>query len=115
MARNSLGKEGLAIPAQQAIGMLGSNIRIARKRRGWTLDEMAGSMLVTRKTLARLEAGDPSVGLSVLGAALHLLGMVNDLSNVAAPDKDAVGSFSEKQRLPQRVRKKQANKDELDF
>jgi transcriptional regulator with XRE-family HTH domain len=115
MARNSLGKEGLAIPAQQAIEMLGSNIQIARKRRGWTLEEMAGSMLITRKTLARLEAGDPSVGLSVLGAALHVLGMVNDLQNVAAPDKDAVGSFYEKQRLPLRVRKKKVNKDELDF
>jgi hypothetical protein len=50
-----------------------------------------------------------------MGTALHVLGMVNDLQNVAAPDKDAVGSFFEKQRLPQRVRKKKANKDELDF
>jgi transcriptional regulator with XRE-family HTH domain len=115
MARKSLGTEGLTLSSLQAVEVMGNNIRIARKRRGWTLDAMAGSMLVTRKTLSRLEAGDPSVGLSVMAAALHVLGIVNDLRDIAAPDKDAVGIFSEKQRLPQRVRKKQANKNELDF
>ncbi len=95
--------------------MLGTNIQTARKRRGWTLEEMAGSMLVTRKTLSRLEAGDPAVGLSVLSSALHLLGMVNDLQSVAAPGNDTVGMFAERQRLPERVRKKQKKKDELDF
>ncbi len=115
MSRNSLGKEGLAPLALQATQLLGANIQTARKRRGWTLEQMAGSMLVTRKTLSRLEAGDPSVGLSVLAAALHLLGKVNDLHNVAAPMNDSVGIFSEKQRLPQRVRQKQINKNELDF
>jgi transcriptional regulator with XRE-family HTH domain len=115
MSRNSLGKEGLALPAQQATEVLGANIQTARKRRGWTLEQMAGSMLVTRKTLSRLEAGDPSVGLSVLAAALHVLGKVNDLQNVAAPIHDSVGMFSEKQRLPQRIRRKQKHKNELDF
>jgi transcriptional regulator with XRE-family HTH domain len=115
MARNSLGSEGLALPARHAIKMLGDNIQTARKRRGWTLEEMAGSMLVTRKTLSRLETGDPAVGLSVLAAALHALGIVNELQNVAAPMNDSVGMFSEKQRLPQRVRQKQINKNELDF
>ena len=115
MARNSSGKEGLTLSAYQAIKVLGNNIQTARKRRGWTLEEMAGSMLVTRKTLSRLESGDPAVGLSVLAAALHALGVVNDLQSVAAPENDIVGLFSEKQRLPQRVRKKTLNKDEMDF
>lgn len=115
MGRGSLGNEGLTLTARQAIKALGDNIQTARKRRGWTLEEMAGSMLVTRKTLSRLEAGDPAVGLSVLAAALHALGMTGNLQNIAAPGNDPVGIFSEKQRLPQRVRKKQTHKDELDF
>lgn len=115
MAQNTLAKEGLALQAQRATATLGDNIRIARKRRGWTLEEMAGSMLVTRKTLSRLEAGDPSVGLSVLAAALHALGMAKDLQSVAAPGNDTVGIFSEKKRLPQRIRRKNAVKEELDF
>jgi transcriptional regulator with XRE-family HTH domain len=115
MARNSLGYEGLALPARQAIKVLGDHIQTARKRRGWTLEEMAGSMLVTRKTLSRLESGDPAVGLSILAAALHVLGIVEDLRNIAAPGNDTIGIFYEKQRLPQRVRKKQVPADELDF
>ena len=115
MARNSLGKEGLPVPAQQAIEVVGKNIQTARKRREWSLEEMAGSMLVTRKTLSRLEAGDPSVGISVLASALHVLNMTSDLMKVAAPENDEIGIFNEKQRLPQRVRKKQTPADKLDF
>ncbi len=115
MARKSLSKEGLTLPARQVIVTLGANIQTARKRRGWTLEEMAGSMLVTRKTLSRLEAGDPAVGLAVLAAALHALGMVDELRNIAEPGNDTVGLFAEKQHLPQRVRKKQQIEDELDF
>ena len=73
MTRYSSGKAGLTLPAHQALTVLGANIRTARKRRNWTLEKMAGSMLVTRKTLSRLEAGDPAVGISVLAAALHVL------------------------------------------
>ncbi|ABQ26282.1 helix-turn-helix domain-containing protein [Geotalea uraniireducens] len=115
MTRNSLSKEGLPTPAQQAVEVLGRNIRIARKRRGWSLDEMAGSMLVTRKTLSRLENGDPAVGLSVLAAALHVLNMTDDLKKVATPESDSVGMFYEKQRLPRRVGKKKTSADDLDF
>jgi transcriptional regulator with XRE-family HTH domain len=115
MARKSLGKEGLPLQAQQAIEVVGKNIQTARKRRGWSLEDMAGSMLVTRKTLSRLEAGDPSVGLTVLAAALHVLGLINDLRQIATPENDEIGIFNERQRLPQRVRKKQTPADKLDF
>ncbi len=115
MARKGLGRAGLPAQAQQAIETVGKNIQTARKRRGWSLEEMAGSMLVTRKTLSRLEAGDPSVGITVLAAALHVLDMTSDLKKIAAPENDEIGMFNEKQRLPQRVRKKQTPPDKLDF
>ncbi|MBK5276868.1 MAG: helix-turn-helix transcriptional regulator [Desulfuromonadales bacterium] len=115
MIRNSISTEGLPSSARQAIETVGNNIRTARKRRGWSLDEMAGSMLVTRKTLSRLESGDPAVGLSVLAVALHCLIMTDDLKKVAAPESDSVGLFYEQQRLPRRVRKKQTPVDDLDF
>ncbi|MBE0597546.1 MAG: helix-turn-helix transcriptional regulator [Desulfuromonadales bacterium] len=115
MARKTLGSEGLPSPARQALTGVGANIQIARKRRGWSLEQMSGAMLVTRKTLSRLEGGDASVSLGVLAAALHALNLVADLSQIAAPEKDAVGAFHEKLRLPRRVRKKKAPPDELDF
>ena len=115
MTQNKTKKENLALPAQTATTILGENIRVARKRRSWTIEEMARSMLVQRKTLSRLEAGDPSVGLSVLASALHALGMIRDLQNVADPSADSVGKFFDKQRLPKRVRKKNTPNNELDF
>lgn len=72
-------------------------------------------MLVTRKTLSRLEAGDSTVGIYALVSALHVLGMVSDLGKIASPETDAIGIFSEKQLLPKRVRKKRTPPDELDF
>ncbi len=115
MTRKTLSSEGLPASAQQALKMVGANIQTARKRRGWSLDQIAGTMLVTRKTLSRLEGGDASVGLGVLAAALHTLNLTSDLKQVATPEKDAIGVFHEKQRLPQRVRKKKVPSDELDF
>ena len=115
MTRKTLGSEGLPSTAQRAVKTVATHIQTARKRRGWSLEEMSGAMLVTRKTLSRLESGDPSVSLAVLAAALHALDMVDDLTQIAAPDKDTVGLFQERQRLPRRVRKKKAPADELDF
>ena len=93
---------------------LGEHIRIARKRRRITMAEMASRMCATRKTLSRLENGEPGVSLGVVAMALWVLGLENDLMPVADPEKDQVGIFKERQRLPKRVRTKQDNKN-LDF
>ena len=115
MARTRKAKEGLPTAALNALATLGENIRIARKRRGWNLDEMSSSMFVSRKTLANLEDGDPSVGLAVLAAALHAFNLVKDLQQIADPVNDQVGMFNERQHLPKRVRQQKPNKDNLEF
>ena len=96
-----------------AISQLGEHIRIARKRRSMTMDEMASRMYVTRKTLSRLENGEPGVSLGVFGLALWVIGLDRDLLNIAAPEQDRAGLFLERQRLPERVRRAKA--EELDF
>ena len=108
-------KEGLPTAALNALSILGANIRTARKRRGWTLEVMSSSMFVSRKTLASLEDGDPSVGLAVLAAALHALNMVKDLQKIADPSEDQVGMFNERQNLPKRVRQQKTKKENLEF
>lgn len=115
MPRNSLGKIGLTQQNQKALEVVGNNIQTARKRRGWALESMAGSMMVTRKTLSRLEAGDSSVSLAVLAAALHVLNLTKSLTYIAAPDADDFGLFKARQQLPKRVRNKTINDDKLDF
>jgi transcriptional regulator with XRE-family HTH domain len=106
--------ESLPPEAAGHISRLGERIRIARKRRAITMEDMASRMFVTRKTLSRLENGDPGVSLAVLTSALWVLGLEKELSEIAVPEKDKVGLYREQQRLPKRIRPKK-NLDELDF
>lgn len=107
--QGSLPPEAAAIIAQ-----LGERIRVARKRRAITMEDMASRMFVTRKTLARLENGDSGVSLAVFTSALWVLGLAKELGEIAVPEHDKAGIFLERQRLPERVRRS-ASKDDLDF
>ena len=81
-----------------------------------TLEDMASRMFVTRKTLSRLEQGDPGVSMAVFASALWVLGLDRDLGEVAVPERDKVGIFRERQRLPRRVRGSRGAEDvDLDF
>ncbi len=114
MAQYGLNQQNLPAVAVQNLKRLGAAIRIARKRRKLTLAEMASRMFVSRKTLARLEKGDTGVSLAVLAAALWVLGFEGDLLYVVNPERDTIGIWQERQRLPQRVRPA-APEDDLDF
>ena len=114
MAQKLLLNTGLPPDTVAALSRLGGHIRIARKRRVLTLEEMASRMFVTRKTLSRLEQGDPGVSLAVLASALWVLGLDKDLIELAQPEKDKIGAYRERQRLPKRVRPSK-EKDDLNF
>ena len=99
-------RKNLPPDIENALVRLGEDIRIARKRREWTIKEMSERMFVSRQTLSRLEHGDPGVTLSVLSSALWVLGMENKLSILISPEEDQVGIFHERQKMPKRIRKK---------
>lgn len=98
----------------KAIRQVGERLRIARKRRAMPMKEMASRMFVSRKTLSRLENGDPGVSLAVLSSALWVLGLEKDLLELAHPERDVIGIFRERQRLPKRIRSS-VHSDEPDF
>lgn len=104
MTHQSNKSRDLPVQVADAIATLGERVRIARKRRRLTMEEMAARMFVTRKTLARVEAGEPGVTLAVLASALWVLGLDRDLLEMAVPERDKAGIFREQQQLPQRVR-----------
>lgn len=114
MTQNTRTQKTLPPEAATIIAQLGERIRIARKRRAITMEEMASRMFVTRKTLSRLENGDPGVSLAVFASALWVLGLEKQLYSVAAPEQDKVGLYREQQRLPKRVRHAEETND-LDF
>jgi transcriptional regulator with XRE-family HTH domain len=65
---------------------LGENVRKARLRRAHTLETIAERAGITRKTLYRVERGDPAVALGSYARVLQALRLENDLALLAADD-----------------------------
>lgn len=114
MTKKTRSLSSLPPEVADAVSRLGDNIRIARKRREMTLEELSSRMFVTRKTLSRLENGDPGVSLAVMASALWVLGFDKDILEIAHPEKDKVGIYRDRQRLPKRIRTSKT-RDDLDF
>ncbi|MBT3255865.1 MAG: helix-turn-helix transcriptional regulator [Deltaproteobacteria bacterium] len=115
MTRKTLGKDGLPLSLRQKMAKVGLNIKLARKRRGLTMQDMAERMFVTRKTLNRLESGDAGVSFGILAAALLTLGLENDLSHLAKPENDLTANIIDKQSYDQKKRIRPSRKVDLDF
>ena len=105
----------LPLEVTQRLQQLAARIRIARKRRGWTIAETAAKAGLNRNTLSALELGKPGVAISAYVSVLWVLGLDRTLDVVADPDKDTHGKALEVGRLPKRARKHDAPKDEYDF
>lgn len=112
MPRASRAATALPPQSRRAIARLGKDIATARKRRRIPQRLMAERILVSLQTLQRLEAGDPTIGLAVLAAALFVLGMTQRLENLVAPESDPAGTAEEISRLP---RNAHAPRDDLDL
>ncbi len=61
--------------AAEAARLLGAEIRLARRRRRWSQDELAARTGVTARTIYKVEHGDLSVGLGAAFEAAALLGV----------------------------------------
>ena len=91
--------------AFQPIVKLGENVRIARKRRGLRIVDLAQTAGCSQDTLRRLESGDPGVSLGVLARVAAVIGCAQELASVMDAAKDFEGLKGDVQRLPQRVRR----------
>ena len=88
----------LPASALAALRSLGADLRIARQRRGESMRAWASRMDVSVPTLARMEKGDPAVGIGVYSTALFLMGRHSALGTVAAPEADAAALAAEIER-----------------
>jgi len=91
--------------AFQPILKLGENLRIARKRRGLRIVDLAQAAGCSQDTLRRLESGDPGVSLGVLARVAAAIGCAQELASVMDAAKDVEGLKGAVRRLPQRVRR----------
>lgn len=62
-------------PTVEATELLGARIRLARRERRWTLQELADRVGVTAVTMRKVERGDPTVRLGVAFEAAILVGV----------------------------------------
>jgi transcriptional regulator with XRE-family HTH domain len=61
--------------AVEAARLLGARVRLARRERRWTLQELAERVGVTHVTMRKVERGDMTVGLGVAFEAAAVLGV----------------------------------------
>ena len=65
---------------------LGSNLKLARLRRKFAAETVAQRAGISRKTMYRVEQGDPAVALGIYARVMQALGLEQDLSLLAADD-----------------------------
>lgn len=81
-------KKQILFPKHQKIlEQLGVNIRLARKRRGFTTIQVSGRAGLDRKTLYRIEKGDSKVTLGAYFNVLRVLGLQDDFLKIAFDDE----------------------------
>jgi transcriptional regulator with XRE-family HTH domain len=100
----------LPIPVRRALAKLGDDIRTARIRRRITTTIMAERAFIDRKTLRRVERGNPGVSLGIYAIVLFVLGLTDRLAELADVRTDQVGLQLEEEQLPQRVRQRSLRK-----
>lgn len=61
--------------AVEAAKLLGARIRLARRERRWTLEDLADRVGVTRVTMRKVERGDLTVGLGIAFEAAAVVGV----------------------------------------
>ena len=66
---------------------LGENIRLARLRRGFSMELVAERAGMSRPTLRAIENGEPGVTFGSYANVLHSLGLHEDLALVARDDE----------------------------
>jgi transcriptional regulator with XRE-family HTH domain len=81
---------------------LGENIRLARLRRGFSMELVAERAGMSRTTLRAVERGEPGVTLGSYANVLHSLGLHDDFGLLARDDE--LGRKLQDAKLPVRRR-----------
>lgn len=88
MSKSSPSIEILSSATLLALESLGSNLRVARERRGDSLKAMSVRIGASIPTLRRMEAGDPKVSIGIYAAALWAFGKSELIADILKPGED---------------------------
>lgn len=96
----------IPIPVNKALKKLGADLKEARIKRRLTMalvEERAG---ITHITLSKVEKGDAGVSMGIYAKVMFVLGLIDNIYNLAEPNNDTIGKVYDKENLPKRVRYK---------
>jgi transcriptional regulator with XRE-family HTH domain len=80
-------KKHIVFPKQmKVLEEMGEQFKLARKRRGLTLVQVAERAGIHRETLRKVEKGEPGVALGAYFNVLKVLNLENDFLKLAADD-----------------------------
>lgn len=94
----------LSFPVKRALKKLGQDLRDARKRRRIPMQLAAERASISRITLSKIEKGEEGVSIGAYAKVLFILGMMDQLGELADPSLDRLGQELESEHLPQRIR-----------
>lgn len=81
---------GISVDALDQLTILGENIRLARRARGWSQDEAAHRFLMSKATVQAIERGDPKASIGAYLAALDVMGIAQGLEAIGASHRDPI-------------------------
>ena len=90
--------------SRAALERLGRDLRGARLRRGIAIADLAVRAGTSASSIARLEKGDPGVGIGTLADVLVVLGLLDRLADLIDIRKDDLGLALAAERQPRRGR-----------
>ncbi len=81
-------KKAIILPKYQKVfDKIGENIKLARKRRKLTAEQVSERAGIHRATLHRIEKGDPAVAIGIYFNVLRVLNLEGDFSKLALDDE----------------------------
>jgi transcriptional regulator with XRE-family HTH domain len=104
VARNQL-LQATPYPVEQALKRLGENLRLARIRRLYTIEEVAQKIGTGPRAVMDAEKGKASTGIAVYAALLWTYDLLSPFDELANPAKDEEGLTLAAARRKTRARK----------
>lgn len=92
-----------SLSARNALQALGANIKMARIIRRISIEDFAGRIGVSKRTVMRLEKGDGGVSIGALAMACLVLGELDLISEFLDPSGDDTGLMLDRENLPKRI------------
>ncbi len=113
MPRPPITRDNAPAAVVEVVRALGENIATARTRRRLRQSDLAMRAGISKNTLMRVEAGEPTTSIGVYAAVLWALGLHAGLAEIASPETDVEGKTLEAARLGERVRPQNTLNDEF--